>query len=225
MDKRILLFAFFLSGMAALIYEVVWTRPLSLIFGSTVYAVSTMLAAFMAGLALGSYILSKYADKLRNPLYVFALLEIGIGIYGLLIIGLFNVLPYPYLWIWNQFSPGFGVFVFMQFLLCFLVLMVPTTLMGATWPVVNKAYIKHIDNVGKGTGTLYSVNSFGAIIGAWSAGFLLIPLLGIKGSSMFAAASNLIVGVMIFWVSRGGGEEQEREPIREEIGTGERTGE
>ena len=206
--KNILLLGFFLSGMAALIYEVVWTRPLSLIFGSTIYAVSTMLSAFMAGLALGSFILSKYADRLKNPLYTFALLEIGIGIYGLLIIWLFNLLPYPYLWIWNKFNLSFGVFSFIQFILCFLVLLIPTTLMGATWPVVNKAYIKHIEKVGKGTGTLYSVNSFGAIIGSWSAGFVLIPLLGIKGSSMFAAVLNLIVGVIIFFISKSRVENQ-----------------
>jgi spermidine synthase len=207
--KNLLLIGFFLSGMAALIYEVVWTRPLSLIFGSTVYAVSTMLAAFMGGLALGSYILSKYADKLKNPLRVFAFLEIGIGIYGLIIIWLFNILPYPYLWIWNNFNFSFGAFNFVQFLLCFLVLLIPTTLMGATWPVVNKAYIRHIEKVGKGTGTLYSVNSVGAIIGAWSAGFILIPWLGIKGSSIFAASLNLIIGVIIFGVSKKQGEKQE----------------
>lgn len=200
--KKLLLTGFFLSGMAALIYEVVWTRPLSLIFGSTVYAVSTMLAAFMGGLALGSFISSKYADKLKNPLYVFALLEIGIGIYGLVILWLFNILPYPYLWIWNNFNLSFGVFNFVQFLFSFLVLLIPTTLMGATWPVVNKAYIKHIDKIGKGTGTLYSVNSLGAIVGAWAAGFVLIPWLGIKGSSIFAAVINLTVGLLIFFISK-----------------------
>ena len=203
MKKReILLFGFFLSGMAALIYEVVWIRPLSLIFGSTIYAVSTMLAAFMAGLALGSFILSKYADRLKNPLYTFSLLEIGIGVYGLLIIWFFNLLPYPYLWIWNNFNLSFGVFSFVQFILCFLVLLIPTTLMGATWPVVNKAYIKNIGVIGKGTGTLYSVNSVGAIIGSWAAGFILIPWLGIKGSTIFAAMLNLIVGMIIFFISK-----------------------
>lgn len=200
--RKILLLGFFFSGMAALIYEVVWVRPLSLIFGSTVYAVSTMLAAFMAGLALGSYILSKYADRLENPLYTFALLEIGIGIYGLIIIWLFNILPYPYLWVWNTFNLSFGVFSFVQFFLSFLILMIPTTLMGATWPVVNKAYIRHIERIGKGTGTLYSVNAFGAIIGSWMAGFVLIPWLGIRGSSTFAAVINLVVGILIFLISR-----------------------
>jgi len=200
--KKLLLIGFFLSGMAALIYEVVWTRPLSLVFGSTVYAVSTMLSAFMAGFALGSYALSKYADRLKNPLYSFALLEIGIGVYGLLIIWLFNILPYPYLWVWNNFNLSFGVSSFVQFILCFLVLIIPTTLMGATWPVVNKAYVKNIDRVGRGTGTLYSVNSIGAIIGSWSAGFILIPWLGIKGSSFFAAILNLIVGILIFLISK-----------------------
>lgn len=200
--RNVLLIGFFLSGMAALIYEVVWTRPLSLVFGSTTYAVSTMLSAFMAGLALGSYILSKYADRLRKPLYCFALLEVGIGIYGLLIIWLFNILPYPYLWISNTFSPGFEVFSFVQFFLCFLVMVVPTTLMGATWPVVNKAYIRHMDRLGRGTGTLYSINSLGAIIGSWSAGFVLIPWLGVKLSTTFAAVLNLVVGMAIFFVSK-----------------------
>ena len=92
--------------------------------------------------------------------------------------------------------------------------------MGATWPVVNKAYIRHIEKVGKGTGTLYSVNSVGAIIGAWTAGFILIPWLGIKGSSMFAASLNLIIGVIIFRVSKKQGEKQEEkkeiEIIKEE---------
>lgn len=200
--KNLILLGFFLSGMAALIYEVVWIRPLSLIFGSTVYAVSTMLASFMAGLSLGSFIASRYADRLRRPLYTFALLEIGIGIYGLIIIWLFNFLPYPYLWIWNNFNLSFGAFNFVQFVLSFLILIIPTTLMGATWPVVNRAYINHIEMVGKGTGTLYSVNSFGAIIGSLAAGFVLIPWIGIRGSSIFAAIINLIVGSLIFFISK-----------------------
>ena len=74
--------------------------------------------------------------------------------------------------------------------------------MGATWPVVNKAYIKHVERVGKGTGTLYSVNACGAIIGSWIAGFVLIPSLGIKGSSIFAAVINLIIGLSIFYISK-----------------------
>lgn len=74
--------------------------------------------------------------------------------------------------------------------------------MGATWPIVNKVYIKQFDKLGKGTGTLYSINSFGAIIGSWAAGFILIPSLGIKGSSIFAAVINLIVGLTIFFLSR-----------------------
>ena len=200
--KNIILLGFFLSGMATLIYEVVWIRPLTLIFGSTVYAVSTMLASFMAGLSLGSFIASKYADGLRRPLYTFALLEIGIGLYGLIIIGLFNLLLYPYFWAWNNLNLSFGAFNFVQFALLFLILIIPTTMMGATWPVVNRAYITHIERVGKGTGTLYSVNSLGAIIGPLAAGFVLIPWLGIQGSSIFAAIINLIVGSLIFFVSK-----------------------
>jgi spermidine synthase len=198
----IILAAFALSGVAALIYEVVWFRSLQLIFGSTVYAVSTMLTAFMAGLALGSWLMAKYTDKLKNPLFIFAVIEVLIGLYGLTIISIFNWLPFPYIAIWKAFHPSFEIFSLVQFLLAFLVLLIPTALMGATWPVVNKVYVKHIDSLGKSAGILYSVNSFGAILGSFSAGFILIPILGIKNSSIFAAILNLIAAILIFYLSR-----------------------
>lgn len=200
--KKLLLVGFALSGMAALIYEVVWFRPLQLILGSSVYAVSTMLTAFMAGFALGSYLFSGYADKVKNPLRLFAFLELGIAIYGVLILFLFNLLPYPYMSLWEMFHTNFNLFIFMQFLLVFVVLIIPTTLMGATWPVVNKAFVKKIGRLGKGVGELYSVNSIGAIIGSFAAGFILIPLIGIFNSSIFAALLNFIVALTIRYYAR-----------------------
>ncbi len=198
LKNKLILFAFFLSGMAALMYEVIWTRPLSLIFGTTIYAISTILAAFMAGLSLGSYIGSRYADRLKNPLFAFSLLEISIGIYGLAIIWIFNFLTIPYLFIFDVLNPSFFAFTIIQFLLVFAVLLIPTTLMGATWPIVNKAFIRDIDRVGEGTGLLYTANSAGAIIGPLAAGFLLIPLIGIKASVTIAAFLNLAAGTIIF---------------------------
>jgi len=198
----IILLAFALSGIAALIYEVVWFRPLSLIFGSTVYALSTMLTAFIGGLALGSWLMSKYTDKLKHPLFVFAVIEVLIGLYGLIIIGIFNWLPSPYIFIWNTFHPNFAVFSIAQFLLASIVLIVPTTFMGATWPIANRVYVKDIESLGKATGILYSVNNFGAIIGSFSAGFILIPVFGIRLSSIFAASLNLIAALLLYYLHR-----------------------
>ncbi|PIZ69412.1 MAG: hypothetical protein COY11_04540, partial [Candidatus Portnoybacteria bacterium CG_4_10_14_0_2_um_filter_44_20] len=97
--KTLLLFAFAVSGMTALIYEVVWTRPLQLIFGSTIYAVSTMLTTFMAGFVLGAFLFRNIADRSKNPVMLFGFLELGIGLYGLVILSLFKILPSMYLFL------------------------------------------------------------------------------------------------------------------------------
>ena len=188
--------------MAALIYEVVWFRPLQLVFGSSIYAISTMLTAFMAGFALGSYLFSSYADRTKNPLMFFAFIELGIAIYGVLILQLFNWLPYPYFSLWIAFHKNFSLFMLIQFLLVFSVLIIPTTLMGATWPIINKAYIRQINKLGEGVGKLYSVNSLGAIAGSFTAGFFLIPSIGITNSTIFAAMLNFIVAIVAYYYSR-----------------------
>jgi spermidine synthase len=194
--RNLILTAFLLSGMSALIYEVVWTRPLQLIFGSTIYAVSTMLTTFFAGFALGSYVFRNIADKTKKPLVLFAALELGIGIYGLLTLYLFGMLQHLYLAI--AYLNGLQ---FIQFALIFLALIIPTTLFGAIWPVANKAYVKP-GELGKGVGLLYSFNSFGAFAGAIAAGFILIPLLGIKATITATALLNIIIAITVFTYSK-----------------------
>jgi spermidine synthase len=185
--------------MAALIYEVVWTRPLQMVFGSTIYAVSIILASFMAGLALGSYLISEYADKIKNLPSAYALLELGIGLYGVSLIFIFNYLPSLYIVLYNSFHTSFYFFSLIQFILIFFVLLIPTTLMGATFPVVAKFYTD--ERIGKGIGEVYSANTLGAIVGSFSAGFILIPLLGIKYAIIFAGLVNLFVGSSILLIS------------------------
>jgi len=189
--RQLLLLAFALSGMTILIYEVVWIRPLQIVFGSTIYAVSTMLTTFMTGFSLGSYLFRNRADQSRNPVLLFALLEFGIGIYGLIILALFKILPSIYLSL--LFVPGFQ---FIQFVLCFVVLITPTTLMGGIWPVINRAYVD-MDKLGKDVGLLYSFNSFGCAFGSIAAGFLLIPLLGIWRTSLLTAFLNFLVAILV----------------------------
>ena len=195
-SRKLLLIAFAISGFTALVYEVVWSRPLQLIFGSTIYAVSTILTTFFIGFALGSFIFRNISDKTKEPLKIFVLLELGIGLYGLIIIYLFKILPNIYLSIMD--FPGFQL---IQFALLFFVLIIPSSLFGATWPVVNKAYVGK-EKLGKDIGMLYSANSLGSFLGPLTAGFLLIPLLGIKMTATFVAFINILLAIIIFTYSK-----------------------
>lgn len=195
--KKILLIAFTLSGMAALIYQITWIRPLQFLLGSTTYIISIILAAFMGGLAFGSWWMAKYVDHISNLPKAYGLMEIGIGIYGVLLLSIFNILPNVYnnlYWLHENFY----VFMIVQFILVFIVLLIPTTLMGATFPVVAKFYT---EKIGKGIGEIYSVNNIGAIFGSFGAGFILIPLFGIKASIIFAGSVNLIVGISVIMIA------------------------
>jgi spermidine synthase len=183
--------------MTALIYEIVWIRPLSLIFGTTIFAVSIIVAAFLSGLALGSWLAGRYVDKLENPLKYYGFLEIGIGLFGLLLISLFAVLPGFYLDIYHLTAPNIEFFFVLQFVLAFSLILIPTTMMGATLPIVLKSYSKDFQKMGRDVGRLYSVNNIGAVLGTIAAGFLLIPLLGIQSSIILTAIINIILGLII----------------------------
>jgi len=183
-NRKIFLLAFAISGFTALVYEIVWIRYLQLIFGSTIYAVSTLLSTFMAGYVLGAFLFRNLADNTKKPSLVFSILQCAIGFYGLLIIPMFKLLPTLYISLLEV--PGSQ---FLQFALGFLVIIIPATLFGATWPVMNKAYIKV--KVGKDAGMLYSLNSIGAVLGSLTTGFLLIPSLGLMRTSITASILNL----------------------------------
>src|SRR5437763_6293875 len=127
---------FVLSGATGLIYEVLWARMLGLVFGATTLAVSTVLAAFMGGLALGSALAGRFASRIKKPISTYGLMEIGLAIYALLVPLLFRWIDHVYVLIWQQFQPGFFAFSLWRFVLSSLVLLVPTTLMGATLPVL-----------------------------------------------------------------------------------------
>src|ERR1041384_8584399 len=129
---RIVAACFFLSGATGLIYEVLWARMLGLVFGATTLAVSTVLAAFMGGLALGSALAGRLAQRIRKPLSVYGLMEILIALYALLVPLLFRWIDHVYALIWQQLQPGYFAFSLWRFALSGVVLLVPTTLMGAT---------------------------------------------------------------------------------------------
>lgn len=196
--KNALLVGLLISGMSGLIYEVAWTRELSLIFGSTVYAVALMLTAYMAGLSLGGFLGGRIADKAGTDLVaLFVRLEFGIGVFSLLTIPIIRALPALYFWINSTFVTPSWLFFAIQLVLAFLVMAIPTTLMGATFPVASKLAARAYRHLGELVGTLYSVNTLGSIFGSAAAGFVLIPAVGVRGAILIAAFGNFVVAVLL----------------------------
>src|SRR5437868_6015479 len=144
-SKSILYVIFFLSGATGLVYEVIWVRLTGLVFGNTAHAISTVLGAFMAGLALGSWKLGQRADRTRNPLRMYGLLEIGIGISAALVPLIFRALDTLY---WAA-APALvsipGGAGFIRFAASFVILVTPTFLMGGTLPVLTRFFTETID--------------------------------------------------------------------------------
>lgn len=196
--EKVVLVGFCFSGMAALIYEVAWTNALSPVIGSTTYAMSTMLAAFMAGLSLGGFFGGIIADRSKNPIQTFAFLESLTAVFGLLTFYLIKSSTPLYAWIFFTFDLSFSGFSVLQFLMVFLIMLVPTTLMGMTLPVVLKSRAKKTEYFGYESGVAYAANNFGAIMGSMAAGFILIPAFGISMSNMTASVVNIIIAISIF---------------------------
>jgi spermidine synthase len=192
----LLVLLFFGSGAAALIYQVMWLRLLALVFGVTVYAASTVLASFMAGLAIGSYFAGRIADRARHPLRLFGLAEIAVGVSALATPHVLDGL----LQLWVRLSPALPdsvtLVTLVRFACAFVVLLVPTALMGATLPLVVKSAIARLEGFGPRVGLLYATNTAGAIVGALTAGFYLISELGVTKSFYIAAAINTAIGLV-----------------------------
>jgi spermidine synthase len=200
--KTLILVAFFVSGACALVYEVIWTRMLGLVMGNTVYAVSTTLAAFMGGLALGSFILGRLADKMERPGRFYGIIEILIGLYCLVLPFLMAAADPLYSFVFRKFSASFTVLTCLRFVTAGTMLLVPAALMGATLPVLSRFYATSRKKLGWEIGRLYALNTWGAVLGTLLAGFVLLPALGVKASLVLAAVVNLSLGVAVIAASR-----------------------
>lgn len=199
---RVVAACFFLSGATGLIYEVLWARMLGLVFGATTLAVSTVLAAFMGGLALGSALAGLTGTKVKRPVRAYGLLEIGIALYALAVPLLFSLVDNLYAVIWQQFHPGFFVFSLWRFLLSCVMLLVPTTLMGATLPLLSAALLRSSGESSTSVTKLYTRNLAGAICGSIVAGFLLLPIFGVRATIYTAAVINIIIGIVTILADR-----------------------
>lgn len=193
-----------LSGASALAFEIVWTRTLSTVMGSSTYALSTMLAAFMAGLSVGGALGAVASHRLKDPVRAFALCELGIGAAGLGVAPLMRSLTPVYIATYYAFHQSFAAFYAVQFLTAFLLMGLPTTLMGLTFPLAVRAFSEWRGEPGRQAGRLYAVNTLGGIAGSLAAGFLLLPVLGLARTASVAAVLNVLNGVVLLLLMRKG---------------------
>lgn len=193
-----ILVVFFFSGASALVYQTVWIRKFGLVFGVDLFATSTVITAFMAGLALGSLLVGKIVDKHKNPLLLLVYLELGIGLFALLFPFTFKLLDTLYVGLYHSLSFGFYSTQLYRFSLAFLYLLIPTTLMGGTLPVLSKVMVKNIDALGWNIGRLYSANNFGAFVGCFLAGFFMMRSIGLHNSIYAAAGLNMLSALIVF---------------------------
>ena len=186
-SRTVVLLIFLLSGIAGLIYEVVWARELVLVFGNTTQAISAILTGFFAGMAIGSVLGGRLADRVRNPLRMYAILELLIVVVVLLTPATFRGLHEVYRGAFGSLEQNTMALALVRFALAIAALGPATVLMGATLPTLSRYLVRDHNMMGHEFGSLYTVNTLGAIIGTLASGLILIELLGLT--------ETLLVGV------------------------------
>jgi spermidine synthase len=189
--------ALFLSGLSALVYEVVWTRILTLVIGSSIYAFTIMLATFLTGIALGSAIVGRFSDNRTYGIGHLALCQVLIGVFAIVTASIFGVLPDAFVSLFGAVGERFALFLAGNFILCFIVMLPATLFMGASFPIAGAVAVETFASSGRTIGLLYAFNTIGAIIGAFLAGFVLLSTIGIQHTLIVAILINIICGLFL----------------------------
>ena len=195
MPRVVVLALFVLSGAAGLVYEVVWSRQLVLVFGNTTQAVSAILTGFFGGLAIGSYFGGRLADRVRRPLRLYGILEIVLVAVVVLTPISFGLIREAYRGVYGTLVDQPEVLALVRFGLALLALAPATVLMGATLPTLTKALDRSGEHMSASFSRLYAANTIGAILGTLISGFFLIELLGLSRALVVGAAGSALAGV------------------------------
>ncbi|MEJ1960767.1 MAG: fused MFS/spermidine synthase [Gammaproteobacteria bacterium] len=198
---------FLLSGFAALVYQTAWTREFALVFGTSELAVATVLAAYMGGLALGAWIVERWLPRISRPVLAYAGLELGIGVSAVVLVPallmasdwllrtMLGEMPGPP----DSARAATSLFYLLS---AFVVLAIPTVLMGATLPLLARHVVRSERDIGQQIGFLYSMNAAGAVGGALFTAFWLLPHLGLRKSIGVAAFVNVVIFALAAIVAR-----------------------
>jgi spermidine synthase len=193
---QVILVAMALSGFAALVDEVAWTRVLGLVVGPTTYAFTLMLTSMIAGLGLGAAVGARLSRRLTS-ISAFAWIEIAVGLTSLAIVPAFGRMPVWIGHIVTRYVEQFGMIEATEFLIFFALMLVPTTFLGMTFPLASRLYAKSDSLLGTEVSAVYAFNTVGGIVGSLAAGFLLIPHIGTQWALIVAAGINGVAGILL----------------------------
>jgi spermidine synthase len=204
MTFLLILACFFISGLTGLVYEVLWTRMIVKIIGTSPFSVTIVLTVFMAGLGFGSFLAGKMIDRIKKPeklIRIYGFLELGIGLYCLILPLLLMVFKPIYSMLYNRLFQYFLPYNLLTFAGCAILLIIPVTCMGATLPVLSRFFVTTLSKVGTHVGRLYGLNTIGAAAGSLLCGFWLINILGAWGVLVLAIILNASIGGLCILVS------------------------
>ena len=199
----LLLVCFFLSGAAGLVYQVAWGKALGLIFGNTVYAISTVIAVFMGGLALGSAWWGARSERQSNPVRLYGWMELGVGLSGAVSLAGLAAVRKLYVASYPLVSGSAPALLLLRFLGAAIVLFLPTFLMGGTLPVLVQGLTRHSAELGRRLSRLYWINTAGAVAGTLAAGFFLLAVYGLRATVETAVAVNGVAGLTALLLASG----------------------
>jgi spermidine synthase len=195
-----ILILFFFSGATALVYEVIWSKYLALLLGSTIQAQTVVLAVFMGGLALGNKLFSRHADTARRPLLIYGSIEIAIGIYAFLFSFLYRMAGSLFAWAGATLLDKPGLLLLLKGVLSTGLLLGPTILMGGTLPILAAWLQRNTADASRRSARFYSINSFGAVCGAGLAGFWLVESYGMRKTMDLSALVNVTIGLIALFI-------------------------
>ncbi len=198
LSNRLFFAAIFISGASALVYQLIWVRLLGLVFGVSSFAVATVVAVFLLGLGLGSYLFGRWSERAHDPLRIYMYVELGIAATSLIAYLVIETLPvYRYLYEYAYNNLGFYGLSVARLLLSTLVLLPPVLLIGGTMPLLAKYFLRDSGNLGSSFSKIYYLNTLGACAGALLTGFVFVRYFGVIGTLLIAIGGNLLVAAII----------------------------
>ena len=193
--RALMLFA--MAGFCSMAFEVLWTRAFSVSFKSTVYLFSNLLTVFLLGMALGSWFFGRYLDKLKDPMWLFGLAEVGIGLLGLASIGVLARSVDMAMALRAMFGEmTLTSDAIVMFIVMAVAFSLPTFLMGLAYPLICRVTTKDMGVLGENMGGVYAVGTVGGIVGAVAAGFGLIPMIGLQKSIIVVSGVAMAAGII-----------------------------
>lgn len=208
-----LLLLFFLSGFSYLSYEIAWVRQATLTFGVSIYAYSAVLTAYMGGMALGGFLIRKWADKLSNPIRIFAWFQLGLVGLGFLTPYLLEFTTGIYSNLAKSLTPSPLILMILRLVLSIIPLSLPSICIGASFPLVGRAYAIHEGNIGSDLGRLYAIHTLGSVAGCLLTATVFIRTFGLRETIALASSISLFVAIAAFRLAEAKTDRMPRQPL------------